>query len=386
MMVWLLKLRRFWILSLGQSASTMESMQIRVIADDFTSATDALPAFAQRGWSTRIALHAGSALTLGPAEVWSTDTDSRTLDDADAAALAATWTRRWRDADILVKQFDSTLRGPVVAEVMAAWRSSGRGRLVVAPAFPSAGRTTVHGEVLVDGVPVQETAFARDPLNPVRVSNLPALFVDHGQALSIARDADEAQAQLAVHDAVVVDAATEGDLQALVARLGDRRDVLWAGSTGLLRALALMLPAQTAPEASWRFAQKPGLVVGSRNPRSREQHLHAQRLATGAMLWATPEEAGDSARVTVELVDMVCDAVLSGRCDGLVVTGGETAKHIARRLEAREVRVLREVQPGIPLCLMHTPCGVIPLVTKAGGFGESDVFLRCVQAITGGQH
>ena len=66
-----------------------------------------------------------------------------------------------------------------------------------------------------------------------------------------------------------------------------------------------------------------------------------------------------------------------------MVTGGETAKHIAHRLQAEEIRVLREVEPGIPLCLMHTPRGVIPLVTKAGGFGDDDVFTRCVQAMRG---
>jgi uncharacterized protein YgbK (DUF1537 family) len=125
------------------------------------------------------------------------------------------------------------------------------------------------------------------------------------------------------------------------------------------------------------------VVVGSRNPRSREQHRHAQARALGATLWATPDEAGDPEWLTAQLVDVVCEAVLAGRCDGLVVTGGETAKHIARRLQAEEIRVLREVQPGIPLCLMHTPRGVIPLVTKAGGFGDDDVFSQCVQAMTG---
>lgn len=358
-------------------------MQIRVIADDFTSATDALPAFAQRGWSTRVLLHPASPAALDSYEVWSTDTDSRTLPDHAAAALAAGWARRWRDADILVKQFDSTLRGPVVAEVLAAWQASGRSKLIVAPAFPAAGRTTVQGQVLVEGVPVHETVFAHDPLNPVRASSLPALFAVQGQALPCARGAAEAQAQLAMHDAVVVDAATEADLPALVARLGDRRDVLWAGSTGLLRALAMALPTQAEPAPPWQLAQRPGVVVGSRNPRSREQHRHAQARAPGATLWATPDEAGDPEWLTVQLVDVVCEAVLAGRCDGLVVTGGETAKHIARRLQAEEIRVLREVQPGIPLCLMHTPRGVIPLVTKAGGFGDDDVFSQCVQAMTG---
>jgi uncharacterized protein YgbK (DUF1537 family) len=358
-------------------------MQIRVIADDFASATDALPAFAQRGWSTRVVLRSAPASTPGTSEVWSTDTDSRTLPDEAAAVLAASWAGQWREADILVKQFDSTVRGPVAAEVLAAWQASGRSKLIVAPAFPAAGRTTDRGHVLVDGVPVHQTSFASDPLNPVRVSSLPALFGTHGLKLPCARDAAEAMAQLAMRTAVVVDATTEADLQALVRHAGDRRDVLWAGSTGLLRALAATLQTQAEPRPAWQAAQRPGLVVGSQNPRSREQHRQAQTRAKGAILWATPEEPGDPDRLTAQLVDEVCEAVMAGRCDGLVVTGGETAKHIARRLQAQEIRVLQEVQPGIPLCLMRTPRGVIPLVTKAGGFGDDDVFMQCLQALTG---
>ena len=362
-------------------------MQIRVIADDFTSATDALPAFAQRGWATRVVLDTASPQAAQACEVWSTDTDSRTLADAAAAEVVAGWARHWQGADILIKQFDSTLRGPVAAEVLAAWQGSGRGKLVLAPAFPAAGRTPAEGQVLRHGVPVHQTAFAHDPLNPVRESSLPTLFAAQGRALRSARDAEAAEGLLTSHDAVVVDADTEADLEAVVMRLGPRRDLLWAGSTGLLRAFAMSSPAQAATCPSWRRVQRPGVVVGSRNPRSREQHRRARALAEakGVDLWATPEERGDPEQLTALLVNEVCKAVLAGRCDGLVVTGGETAKHIARRLQAQEIRVLHEVQPGIPLCLMHTPCGVIPLVTKAGGFGGDDVFTQCVQAMTGEQ-
>lgn len=150
-----------------------------------------------------------------------------------------------------------------------------------------------------------------------------------------------------------------------------------------LRAFAMTLPTQAAIHPSWQLAQRPGVVVGSQNPRSREQHRHVQASGQGATLWATPEERGDPQRLTALLVEEVCEAVLAGRCDGLVVTGGETAKHIARRLQVQDIRVLHEVQPGIPLCLMHTPRGVIPLVTKAGGFGDDDVLTQCVQAMTG---
>jgi len=354
--------------------------QIRVITDDFTSATDALPAFAQRGWPTRVVLGEAFSAPQVP-EVWSTDTDSRALERAIAGARVAAWAQRWRDADILVKQFDSTLRGPVACEVMAAWRASGRRKLLVAPAFPAAGRTTVGGEVRVDGVPVAATAFSRDPETPVRVSSLPSLFAAEDQTLHVARDAAEAIRLLDKVDAVVVDASTEADLQDLVLAVQKLRDFMWAGSTGLLRALALALPGRQQPVPTWQGAQRPGIVVGSFNPRSRAQLRHAE--ARGALVWATPDEPGASRELTAELVERVCDAVRAGRCDGLAVTGGETAKHIARRLQAFEIAVLREVEPGIPLCLMRTPQGEIPLVTKAGGFGDDDVFERCLQSLRG---
>lgn len=354
--------------------------QIRVIADDFSSATDALPAFAQRGWPTRVVLGEGLSTPQAP-EVWSTDTDSRALDEVTAGDRVAAWARQWRDADILVKQFDSTLRGPVASEVMAAWRASGRRKLLVAPAFPEAMRTTVNGEVRVDGIPVAETAFSRDPQTPVRVSSVPSLFAAMGQQLHVASDADEAISLLDKVDAIVVDASTEADLEKLVLAASSLRDLLWAGSTGLLRALALALPQRQQAVRAWKGAQRPGIVVGSFNPRSRAQLRHAE--ACGALVWATPEERGASDVLTAELVERVCDAVFGGRCDGLAITGGETAKHFVHRLQVLEIAVLREVEPGIPLCLMRTPHGEIPLITKAGGFGEDDVFARCLQFLRG---
>src|SRR3712207_2111879 len=41
-------------------------------------------------------------------------------------------------------------------------------RIIVAPAFPAAGRTTVGGSQRVHSVPVDETEMANDPHTPVR--------------------------------------------------------------------------------------------------------------------------------------------------------------------------------------------------------------------------
>jgi D-threonate/D-erythronate kinase len=355
-------------------------MQIRIITDDFTSATDGLPAFSERGWSTSVCLRAQNVVQ---AQVASADTDSRNLPPAEAAQAVANWAKAWTSADMLIKQFDSTLRGPLVAEVHAAWQASGRKKLLVAPAFPAAGRTTVNGKVLVHGVEVHHTAFSNDPLNPVRQSSLPALFAQAGITLQIASSPAQAIDILEQHDAVVMDASNEQALTDLVAICWARREVLWAGSTGLLRAAACALPRPSTSTRMHTFtpAQRPAVVVGSHNPRSRVQLKLIRN--QHELVFATPEEKGNSKALTASLVQETVAALRAGVCDGLIVTGGETAKQIAHALQARGISVLREVQAGIPLCLLHTSSGDVPLITKAGGFGNDEVFANCLRAIRG---
>ena len=48
-----------------------------------------------------------------------------------------------RESRLVCKKLDSTLRGNVAAELSAALGAARRGRVVVAPAFPAASRTTV---------------------------------------------------------------------------------------------------------------------------------------------------------------------------------------------------------------------------------------------------
>jgi D-threonate/D-erythronate kinase len=354
-------------------------MQIRIITDDFTSATDGLPVFASRGWSTQVCLR----VQANAAQIASTDTVSRHLSADLAAQAVRPWAQAWPGADMLIKQFDSTLRGPLAAEAKAAWQASGRQKLLIVPAFPAAGRITVNGKVFVDGVAVHQTSFAKDPLNPVRESSLPALFAELGVTLQIAGTPAQAIHLLETTPAVVMDASDEAALEDIVAMAWARKEILWAGSTGLLRAIAMTLPAQRASANSWVSAERPAVVMGSHNPRSRLQLRHLHAALPEALVFSTPAQTGDSAQLTSALVAQVVQALRLGQCDALVVAGGETAKQIAQTLGATGISVLSEVQPGIPLCMLHTPQGNIPLITKAGGFGEDDVFIKCFHTLKG---
>lgn len=369
-------------------------MRIRIITDDFTSALDGTACFAERGWATVVLIRPDDTVT---SDVVSLDTDSRENAPAlehDAVVNAA---HAWRDADVLALQFDSTLRGRVARDCVTALASSGRRKLLIAPAFPSAGRTVENGCVWIDGVPVHQTAFGSDPTFPVRESSVPALFRAHGIEVQVARDAAHARALLAAHDAVVVDACTEAELDAIAATFTGERDLLLAGSTGLLRGLARVLPrpplaANDVGDCRDRIAmpaltaQRPLLVVGSLNPLSRQQ-LAVARARCQIDILSTEEArlpTGPAPRAALrELVPQVIDALGGGACDGLVVTGGETARRIIDALPAVSLRVCREIMPGVPLAEVRTATGAFPMITKAGGFGDDDALTTCINLLTG---
>lgn len=370
-------------------------MRIRIITDDFTSALDGTACFAEHGWDTAVLIRPDSAAM---AQVVSLDTDSREHPPALDHDIVADAARAWRDADTLALQFDSTLRGRVARDCIAALAASGRRKLLLSPAFPSAGRTTEAGRVLVDGVPVADSAFGRDPTLPVRESSIPALFRMHRIEVKVASDVDGARALLEMHDVVVVDARTEVELDAIAATFAGVRDLLLAGSTGLLRALARVLPyspntpsdcancREDGPSTNMRPACHPWLVVGSLNPRSRQQlafaraHCHVNVVATEETRLSTAAERQAALR---DLVQQVADAVASGTCDGLVVTGGETARRIVDALPVTSLRVCREIVPGVPLAEVQTTAGALPMITKAGGFGDDDALATCIHKLTG---
>lgn len=364
-------------------------MQVRIVTDDFTSATDGLAGFTGLAGGAHVVLDGLGPdpldLSSLPADAFSVSTESRHCAPGLAATRVRAWVMRWRSADLLLKQFDSTLRGPLAAECVAAWRASGRTRLLVAPAFPAAGRTTQRGAVLVGGLPVHQTPFAADPHFPVTESSVVRLFDAAGLRLVVAADAAEAESLFAAgHAAVVVDAQTEQDLAVLAERFVADRGVLWAGSTGIARALAAAVgPRPPSLQRPRVRCGSPWVLIGSRHPASRAQAECLRADSPGLMVLCTPDHRVDPHRASLELAEPSAHAVMAGACDGLLVSGGETARALADALGAWHLQLIGEVEPGIPLSLLHVGERRIPLVTKAGGFGDAQTLHRCLAVLSG---
>ncbi|QYJ16028.1 D-threonate kinase [Rubrobacter xylanophilus DSM 9941] len=371
-------------------------MRFAIVADDLTGAMDSGVQLAGAGYRTAVALE-GAPLPPAPElDAVVADTGSRTLSPDEAAsrvkrAVGALW-----GAGILYKKIDSTLRGPIGAEVEAALAASGRAAALICPAFPAAGRTTRGGMQLVRGEPVERTGFARDPRTPVRTSSLTSLIPGVGAVLAAEELADHSRIRGALrrHRLVAADAETEAHLAALVRAVPDPSEVLWVGSAGLARALAEVYPGPRAPGGPLPAAERVVAAVGSRNEMSlRQRELLAaepgvvevvvrgdgggsvqaaiRALAAGARcaLLRPEDAAGDPEAVLRVLGGAAAGLARSFPGTGLILTGGDTAAAVARGLGAGGILVLRELEPGVPIGVLlgPHPC---PVVTKAGGFGR----------------
>lgn len=334
-----------------------------ILADDLTSAADGAAPFVARGQTAfvgrgRPPRQAGTVLAV--------DCASRSVSRSEAAARVAGLTARLADRDVIYKTVDSTLRGHVMAELEACFKASGRKTLVFAPAFPAAGRTTVAGIQLVDGIPVAESVYGRDPVHPARHSALADLVPS------------------CIKNVVLLDAATQKELDAQIAALPEPEAILWVGSPGMASALARLVPAQT-PMASVRATAGDVLVVvGSANPRSHRQANHIAQLSGVTLLRGPSAREDDPGAVLQRIAAEAAQVLLLGSFDVLVATGGDTMEAILNRLDVREFAILQELEPGFPLGRALLDNGrPLLLAMKAGGFGDDDALRRAVAKLRG---
>ncbi|WP_244900723.1 four-carbon acid sugar kinase family protein, partial [Streptomyces nanshensis] len=171
--------------------------RILVVADDLTggNATGAL--FARLGLRTvTVGDLAQVPRYAGAVDVLVVNTGSRRFTPEEGYAAVHAAVRAAPDATLVVKRVDTTLRGnpgreldavldaltasgtpeATAQEVPARAASSTPVRVLAVPAFPDAGRTTVGGIHLVDGVPLTRTPVARDLFTSVRHSRVASVL------------------------------------------------------------------------------------------------------------------------------------------------------------------------------------------------------------------
>ena len=407
--------------------------KILIIADDLTGAADCGAVFAGRGMETTVVLsrpgeepaHRSAAIH---ADVVAIDADTRGLDAKQAAEAVARGVEQYAISEgregLLFKKVDSTLRGNVAAELAGALRarranvSAGeRAAVLFAPAFPAHGRTTVNGRQWVNGRPLEQTEMgcsSRASIGAMlQEAGLSCGLVELEMVRAGADTLMSAVGRVANEtDVVVCDAETEDDLRAIAcAGMGLGPRTIWAGSAGLARhipdAAGWGRHWDERPRAELRVLGPTLFVVGSAAAVSREQ---ARALAAAPDLLVVTvggrgPDAGTSDRaVIIECLERGNDVLVQldfceasarpqgramaetlgdllercGRYVGaLVATGGETARAILDAWGVQSLRLLGEVETGLPYSVAECGGRSILVLTKAGGFGKPDTLLGC---------
>ena len=158
----------------------MTDTKLLVVADDLTGGLDTGVQFAKQGIAVRVIVDPGmqKEWTNTNAEVLVAVSETRHLSSEAAYQTVYRIVSAGKQAGIpfVYKKTDSALRGNVGAELSAAMDACEADVLSFLPAYPAMNRITVNGCHYVDGVPVAQSVFGRDPFDPVTESDIRKLI------------------------------------------------------------------------------------------------------------------------------------------------------------------------------------------------------------------
>ena len=363
-----------------------------VIADDLTGAAE-MAALAHRHGLSSSVLTQGHPPTSA-SDVWVFDTDSR----LDSPAVAADKVTRLVPAiralhsALIYKKPDSVLRGPVRAELEALATALGLSRVLLVPANPTLSRTVVTGHYFIDGTPLHQTAFARDPHHPATTNNACALLGADGSFAVHSGAADQPRPAGGI---TLGDASNEAELDAWAATSADPTTLL-AGAADFFAALlrqrgtvvAINIPPAARPPG-------PTLVIsGTTHPgaaanRRAGPHVVARTAAHAIEVAAWAEElrlrlSQSGLALACFEGPISCDrtlppalratlAAVAARLtvvhafSHLIVEGGATAAAITRTLDWTELRLHHAWAPGVA-SLVPITAPAFTLTLKPGSY------------------
>lgn len=380
------------------------------LADDLSGALDAAAGFFHAG--RRVTVAWGESAGRGGSDgVVGITTETRNASEELAARVVgdAMAQARAEGGRLLYKKIDSTLRGPIVAElraVMSAWPEA---RVLFAPANPAAGRTVRNGVLLVRGTPVSETEFARDPVWPARESALRKLL-----------------GGLPPERIVIPDIETEADLAGAVTRMEEMGgEWVGVGSGALARAVARKGPGtgdqgpetevgrRTAEERRRRgieagmmadvVSRRSAVLMlcGSAHPANRVQaeqlkadrgvpvcELRMDNAAVAAQEAVAVLRRGGGVSVVVEptrvesaallrtIAGVAAQAIVGASVRRSFITGGETAFAVCTALGVKALEFRREIEPGVCLAAAIVRGTEASIAIKPGGFGDAETWVR----------
>lgn len=337
-------------------------------------------------------------------------------------------------AEQLINKTCSVFRGNIGAEFDAMLDATEEEFAVVVLAFPKNGRKTVNGIHYVHGEKLEDSEFRNDPMHPMTESNLVEILQKQTKRkvsmieLDTVRQGVPALKEKLVQlkkdcQYVILDAAEQADLH-LIAQATKEIRIL-CGSSALAEEMAVVLgekaslpislpsyngegvfcaAASLMPQTKKQIAfmrnegafvlELPTLELFDEAGRQTLVHCLVEKLSQrlkkgqnavlhssndkdivgktkekGIELGMKPSEV--SRLVSRTLANIVAGVLEKTRQNRLVIAGGDTSAAVCEKLGITEMRIWKEIAPGLPSCLSFSE-PPLWLVLKSGSFGGED--------------
>lgn len=414
-------------------------VRLLMIADDFTGALDSGVQFAARGARTRVVTDPSYDFSLAGEDVQVLVLDAETRHLTPEAAYAVVFHAvegaLKNGFTYIYKKTDSALRGNIGAELTAVMDAAKADRLPFLPAFPKMNRVTRGGVHYIDGVPVAESVFGQDPFEPVTCSSVAEIIGAQSKTPVVLHGLNAAEAERRP-GVQIYDAQSDGDLLRIGQALGSEELRLCAGCAGFAAVLAELLELRGTPSGLPDLLPSLFVACGSVNPvtlRQMEtaeaagfsrvhltpaQKLEASWLETedcAAVTASWLEDAGrgrrfildvndpagreDTAdyakerglttedlrvRISAQLGRLVQRLLDRGLDATLLCTGGDTLLALTRAVGVAELRPVCDLDTGAVLTDFVYAGKTYHIISKSGGFGEPDLFIRLARSIGAG--
>lgn len=417
-------------------------MKIAIIADDLTGANATAALLSTKGFTTMTCLD-NDAKEAERFDVVSFSTDSRSVSSAEAYRRVAECVARINPEQTLIsKRIDSTLRGNLGAEVDAVIDSFPHLMAIVVPVYPSSGRICVGGSLLVDGIPLQNTAMRNDPKNPMLESSVVELFrqqTNKNVSYICLRDVLRGEITLTKKlkelycgnvRIVIIDATTGDDIQQIAQAVQKAKipcfcvdpgvftaQLAWLKfSSGRRRTNKVFLAIGSVSDLTQRQIKKlryerevyietlsaEELINFSLNPESAAQVVdrlidktrtfdvigidsveapeHIFRLDSLAKKFAVDNHQV-SCMINSGIAEVVAQVLKKEKSpiSGLYGSGGDVMVSITRRLKGSGVVLKDEVEPlAVYGKLVGGLADGLPLITKGGFIGNDNTLVHCI--------
>ncbi len=418
---------------------------IIIIADDLTGAADTAVQFSPFFEETTLNSHRFAGRVLEAARLSSSRaaalyTNSRALpaDAANPRLVAVAQKLAGENPPWIYKKIDSCMRGNVGAEADALLDELNYDVSFITPSFPEMGRTTRGDIHLVHEVPLNQTEISRDPVTPVKESQVSVIVQSQSRhpVGHIGLETLEASRNHMIQEVenrllkgvrhIVFDVAGRYHLDRIAHLIFLlERKILPVGSAGLGGSIAKHLKNQPASDKLSPVCTHKGcnlIVCGTASAVTEQQmdqllqtyayelillspavladqnrkdelseilpDIQSQLLQDHVILKLASQQNGsnasrqtifqnDAASIVSQLGRMVADVVAVTKPANLFLTGGDTADAVLTAVEAEGIRILGEVVAGVVQGVITG--GILnglPVVTKAGAFGEKNTLVE----------